>query len=57
MDRKNIQGPECSVEGIQMWNKHDVTFASFSSKKDDAKLPAELYLELEIVMSTCRKPA
>lgn len=57
MDRKNIQGPGCSVEGTQMWNKHDVTFASFSSKKDDAKLPAELYLELEIVMSTCGKPA
>lgn len=39
-----------------MWDKLDVSFASFSSKDDDAKLPAELYLELEIAMSTRRKP-
>lgn len=33
--------------------KRDVIFASFFSKQDDAKSPAELYLELEIDMSTC----
>lgn len=40
-----------------MWNKHDAVFVSFSSKKDDAKSPSELYLRLEIDMSTCQKPA
>lgn len=33
-----------------------MSFVLFSSKEDDAKLPAELYLELEIAMSMCRKP-
>lgn len=53
---KNIQGPGWSAEGIQMWDKRDVIFTSFSSKRDDTKLRAELYWELEIDMSTCRRP-
>jgi len=39
-----------------MWNKHDMRPLLLFPVEDDAKLPAELYLELEIAMPTCRKP-